>query len=112
VTIHRQDCGNILRLQGDDLDRLIAVDWGLPDEAGYQVDIEVEAYDRAGLLRDVTALLANEKINLTGANTQTDEHDGIARMSLTLEINDISQLSRVLTRIGQLQNVISARRRN
>ena len=112
VTIHRQDCGNILRLQGEDRDRLIAVDWGLPDEAGYQVDIEVEAYDRAGLLRDITALLANEKINLTGANTRTDEQDRIARMSLTLEISDISQLSRVLTRIGQLQNVISARRRN
>jgi GTP pyrophosphokinase len=112
VTIHRQDCGNILRLQGDDRDRLIAVDWGLPDDAGYQVDIIVEAYDRAGLLRDITALLANEKINLTGANTSTDAQDGIAYMNLTLEISDISQLSRVLTRIGQLQNVIGARRKN
>lgn len=112
VTIHRQDCGNILRLQDDDRDRLIAVDWGLPDEAGYQVDILVEAYDRAGLLRDITALLANEKINLSGANTRTDAHDGIAYMNLTLEIADIGQLSRVLTRIGQLQNVISARRKS
>jgi GTP pyrophosphokinase len=112
VTIHRQDCGNILRLQGEDRDRLIAVDWGLPDEAGYQVDILVEAYDRAGLLRDITALLASEKINLTGANTRTDEQEGIAYMNLTLEISDISQLSRVLTRIGQLQNVIGARRKS
>jgi GTP pyrophosphokinase len=110
VSIHRQDCGNILRLQGDDRDRLIAVDWGLPDEAGYQVDIIVEAYDRSGLLRDITALLANEKVNLVGANTRTDASDGIARMNLTLEITDIGQLSRVLTRIGQLQNVIGARR--
>jgi GTP pyrophosphokinase len=112
VTIHRQDCGNILRLQDGDRDRLIAVDWGLPDDAGYQVDILVEAYDRAGLLRDITALLANEKINLSGANTRTDAHDGIAYMNLTLEISDIGQLSRVLTRIGQLQNVISARRKS
>ncbi|MDH5469290.1 MAG: GTP diphosphokinase [Gammaproteobacteria bacterium] len=112
VTIHRQDCGNVLRLQDEDRDRLIEVDWGEPGDAGYQVDILVEAYDRAGLLRDITSLLANEKINLTGANTQTDASDGIARMNLTLEISDISQLSRVLTRIGQLQNVIAARRKS
>ena len=111
VTIHRQDCGNVLRLQGEDRDRLIAVEWGAPDEAGYLVEIQVEAYDRPGLLRDITSLLASEKINLTSVNTRTDERDGIARMRLTLEISDISQLSRVLTRIGQLQNVIEARRR-
>ncbi|MDX1698656.1 MAG: TGS domain-containing protein, partial [Thiohalobacterales bacterium] len=112
VTIHRQDCGNILRLREQDQDRLIAVEWGTPEDAGYQVDIMVEAYDRAGLLRDITALLANEKINLSGANTRTDPQEGIAYMSLTLEITDIGQLSRVLTRIGQLQNVISARRKS
>jgi GTP pyrophosphokinase len=111
VTIHRQDCGNILRLHGDDRDRLIEVEWGAPSEEGYLVDISVEAYDRSGLLRDITTVLANEKINLTGVNTATDPRDGIARMSLTLEINDIGQLSRVLSRIGQLPNVVDARRR-
>jgi GTP pyrophosphokinase len=111
VTIHRQDCGNILRLQGDDRDRLIEVEWGLPSEEGYLVDIAIEAYDRSGLLRDITSVLANEKINLTGVNTATDPRDGIARMSLTLEITDIGQLSRVLNRIGQLPNVVDARRR-
>jgi len=111
VTIHRQDCGNVLRLQGDDRDRLIEVEWGVPTETGYQVDIMVEAYDRSGLLRDITSVLANEKINLTGVNTATDKRDGIARMSLTLEISDIEQLSRVLSQIGQLPNVVEARRK-
>ena len=111
VTIHRQDCGNVLRLQGDDRDRLIEVEWGMPTETGYQVDIMVEAYDRSGLLRDITSVLANEKINLTGVNTATDKRDGIARMSLTLEISDIEQLSRVLSQIGQLPNVVEARRK-
>jgi GTP pyrophosphokinase len=55
--------------------------------------------------------LANEKINLNGVNTATDERDGIARMSLALEIADIGQLSRVLTKIGQLPNVVEARRK-
>ena len=111
VTIHRQDCGNILRLQGDDRDRLIEVDWGARDEAGYPVDISVEAYDRPGLLRDITTLLANDRINLLGVNTTTDIDDGIARMSLTVEISDIGQLSRILTQIGQLPNVVEAKRR-
>ena len=110
VIIHRQDCGNVLRLQGDDRDRLIEVEWGVPSEETYPVDISVEAYDRSGLLSDITALLANEKINLSGINTATDKHDGIARMRLTLEISDIGQLSRVLTLIGQLTNVVEARR--
>jgi len=111
VTIHRQDCGNMLRLQGQDRDRLIEVEWGLPSEAGYLADIAIEAYDRSGLLRDITAVLANEKINLNGVHTATDKSDGIARMSLTVEIADIGQLSRVLTQIGQLPNVIEARRK-
>jgi GTP pyrophosphokinase len=62
-------------------------------------------------LRDITAVLANEKINISGVQTLTDDSDGIARMNLTLEIADIGQLSRVLTQIGQLQNVVEARRR-
>ncbi len=112
VTIHRQDCGNILRLQGEERARLIEVDWGAPSSENYPVDISIEAYDRGGLLRDIAALLANEKINVTGVNTATDPRDGIARMSLSLEISDISQLSRVLSQIAQLQNVVEARRKN
>jgi len=111
VSIHRQDCGNVLRLQGDDRDRLIEVEWGMPAEETYQVDVSVEAYDRSGLLSDITSVLANEKINLSGVNTATDKNDGIARMRLTLEISDIGQLSRVLTLIGQLPNVVEARRK-
>jgi GTP pyrophosphokinase len=111
VTIHRRDCGNVLRMEGEDLKRLIEVDWGAPTEAVYTVELYVEAYDRSGLLRDITSLLANEKINLTGVHTQTDQREGIAHMSLTMEIANIAQLSRVLTQIGQLPNVVEARRK-
>jgi len=111
VTIHRRDCGNILRMEGEDLKRLIEVDWGLPTEAVYTVELYVEAYDRSGLLRDITSVLANEKINLTGVHTQTDKREGIAHMSLVMEIANIGQLSRVVTQIGQLPNVVEARRK-
>ncbi len=112
VTIHRQDCGNILRLLGEERDRLIEVEWGATASDNYPVDISIEAYDRSGLLRDITTLLANEKINVTGVTTATDPGDGIARMSLSLQITDISQLSRVLSQISQLPNVVEARRKN
>ena len=111
VTIHRRDCGNVLRMEGEDRKRLIEVEWGVPLEAGYTVELFVQAYDRSGLLRDITAVLANEKINLTGVNTLTDKRDGIARMNLVMEIMNIAQLSRVLTQIGQLPNVVEARRK-
>jgi GTP pyrophosphokinase len=112
VTIHRQDCGNVLRLQGEERDRLIEVEWGATASDNYPVDISIEAYDRSGLLRDITTLLASEKINVTGVTTATDPRDGIARMSLSLYITDISQLSRVLSQISQLPNVVEARRKN
>jgi GTP pyrophosphokinase len=112
VTIHRQDCGNVLRLQGEERDRLIEVEWGATASDNYPVDISIEAYDRSGLLRDITTLLASEKINVTGVTTATDPGDGIARMSLSLQITDISQLSRVLSQISQLPNVVEARRKN
>ena len=112
VTIHRRDCPNLLRLAAKERERLLEVDWG--GAAGgnvYPVDIEILAYDRAGLLRDITSVLANEKINVIGVNTHTDKKDYAAHMHLTLEIRDIGELSRVLSRIGQLPNVVEVRRR-
>ena len=63
------------------------------------------------MFRDITTILDNDRINLLGVNTTTDFDDGIARMSLTVEISDIGQLSRILTQIGQLPNVVEAKRR-
>ena len=111
VTIHRRDCSNVEHLREEELDRLIDVDWGKESDDTWLAEIFVLAYDRPGLLRDVTGLLANEKINLQGVNTSSDKSDGMARMNLMLEISDIEQLSRVLTQIGQLSNVIEARRK-
>jgi len=111
VTIHRSDCSSVLRLKEEDRDRLIDVEWGaLPDRV-FPVDIRVQAYDRPGLLRDVTAVLANDKINVTGVNSNTDGKDMIARMDLHVEVTDIGQLSRVLSRLGQLPNIIEVRRK-
>ena len=111
VTIHRRDCANILRLKDEDRDRLIDVEWGDSPDRLFPVDIQIQAYDRPGLLRDVSAVLANDKINVLGMHTLTDKKDMTATMELRAEVTDIDQLSRVLSRIGQLPNIIEVKRR-
>lgn len=109
VTIHRRDCPNILRKK--DKERLIEVDWGAAAQQTYPVTIRVEAYDRTGLLRDIANLVADEKVNLRDAAAVTGVDDNMAIITATLEIAGIAQLSRLLTKIERLPNVIEARRR-
>ena len=111
VTIHRQDCANLLALANQHCERVIEVSWG-ETPATYLVDIMIVAHDRSGLLRDITSILANEQVNVLSANTLTDRDTFIAQMGLTLEITDVVQLSRVLDKIGQLPNVMEAYRKN
>ncbi|GLQ31195.1 GTP diphosphokinase [Litoribrevibacter albus] len=110
VSIHRQDCPNVLYLQKTDDERMISVDWGHEPTDTYPVDIKITAYDRPGLLRDITLILANEGINLTAMHTQSDKSESIATMIITAEISDLSDLSRVITKIDQLPNIIDAHR--
>ena len=110
ITIHRQDCANMLHHRQEGEDRMIEVNWGTSSGKTYPVDIQIVAFDRQGLLRDITSTLANEKINVVAVNTITDHGTHVARMTLTLEISDINTLSRVLARIDQLPNVTEVRR--
>ncbi len=111
VTVHRSDCPNLLDLAAQHRERLVEVDWGEPGESLYPVEIQVEAYDRQGLLRDITSILANERVNVTAVSTRTDPETSVARMALSLEIADLGQLSRILDKLGQLPNVVEVRRR-
>ncbi len=105
ATIHRSDCPNILRIK--DRERLARVSWGEP-KATYPVDIRIKAYDRDGLLRDVSTVIAEEGINMK--QVQVDVSQNQATFDLTLEVGNISQLSRVLTVLENLPNVMDARR--
>ena len=109
VSIHCRDCPNVLNLAEARCERLIEVNWGREKEC-YPVAVRVEAFDRQGLLRDITAALSNEKVNLLRANTQTDPSDQSVTMELVLEIEDVKQLSRVLAKFIQVPNVVEARR--
>ena len=110
ITIHRGDCHNVQHALEESSERLIEVEWNHEISQCYTVMIELIAMDRQGLLRDITAILANLEINVLGVNTSTNKADYSARMRLTLEIASISQLSRALNRIGQLSNVVEVYR--
>jgi GTP pyrophosphokinase len=109
VSIHRCDCVNILRMPPEKRVRLVEVSWGAEPRA-YPVDVRIEAFDRQGLLRDITGVLANDRINVLSATTRTDRTDQTVTMELTLEIEDSAQLSALMDKVGALPNITSVRR--
>ncbi|HEC17873.1 MAG TPA: GTP diphosphokinase [Gammaproteobacteria bacterium] len=111
ISVHRNDCRNLLRLKREEPERLIEIQWQQAAERTYSVDIFVQAFDRQGLLRDITEVLSNAQLNATAVNTRTDPKTNLASMTLSLEIHDIEQLSQALTRLEQLPNVMQASRK-
>ena len=111
VSIHAQSCANLARLSVKAPARVLAVTWGKLASHEFPVEIDVQAFDRRGLVRDVSAALADDKISIRGMNTVTDKRDNVARMQIEISITGLPQLSQVLGRIAQLPNVISARRK-
>ncbi|NTV36211.1 MAG: bifunctional (p)ppGpp synthetase/guanosine-3',5'-bis(diphosphate) 3'-pyrophosphohydrolase [Anaerolineaceae bacterium] len=105
ATIHRQDCPNILRM--DERERVVKVSWGEPVFT-YPIAIQIKAYDRSGLMGDISNILNNEDINLQDISLKITHN--LATIKLVVEVNDISQLSRILTRIESLPNVMEAKR--
>jgi len=116
VAIHRADCSNLRHMVARAPERLIAVAWGArraDAQAVYAVDLLVEAEDRQGLLRDISELLAKEKMNVVGVHTQSlkDSRGSTAWMTFTVEVGDTTRLAAVLAQVGQVRGVRRARRK-
>jgi len=116
VAIHREDCSNLRHMVARAPERLIAVAWGArraDAPAAYAVDLLIEAEDRQGLLRDVSELLAKEKMNVVGVHTQSvkDSRGSTAWMTFTVEVGDTTRLAAVLAQVGQVRGVRRARRK-
>jgi len=107
VTIHREDCRNIRH--EDEKERLIPVEWGHSDELLYAVNVQVEAWDRVGLMRDVTTVVAEEKVNIASASLADGDGNTIT-MFLTLETKGLAHLSRILKKIDGVKGVLSVTR--
>jgi len=111
VTIHREDCGNFLRLNQTSPERIIEVDWGESDSATYPVDLQLRAFDRTGLLRDISTVLADEHASVMDLASHTDKKSMQTIMDISVEISDLPTLSTAITRLEQLANVISVKRK-
>jgi GTP pyrophosphokinase len=112
VSIHRQDCGNYLSLHARHPERVIEVDWGNAADAIYPAELQLHAYDRQGLLRDVSAVFADENVSVDSIQTQNDKQSMQVTMDLHVSVPGLPTLSRVIGRLEQLPNVTSVRRRN
>ena len=110
VSVHRQDCENLINHEMTEPQRIIEVSWGGKVSQKYPVDIDISAYDRTGLLRDVSLVLANSDVNVIAVNTQSEQKDHLAQMQITVEIDSLSNLGRVLNKLNQLPNVLTVRR--
>jgi GTP pyrophosphokinase len=105
VTIHRTDCPNILNTH--DRDRLIQVSWG-EIKSTFSVPVRVKAFDRKGLMRDISTIIDTEGLNLTSVGVKIK--DNIAVFDMVLDIHAVSELRRVLNRIANITNVFEAQR--
>ena len=108
VTIHRADCPNIqfLRAQSE---RLVEVEWDAAQDGVYQVEIEVEALDRVGLLKDILAAVTEIRTNVVSVNARVRK-DKVGIVNIVVDIRNVTQLTAVMQRIGQLPEVHSVER--
>lgn len=109
VSIHKFACPDYLRMIENEPERAVEADWEMQPTRGQSVQIMVEAYDRRGLLKDLTQVIFADHVNIRQVNTLSD-HDGIANMKLQIEVKGLAQLSRLLARLEQQPGIISARR--
>jgi GTP pyrophosphokinase len=111
VSIHRQDCGNFLGLHRRYPERIVEISWGHQESGVYPVDLTLHAFDRNGLIRDITSVLADDNANVIDLKTRSDRKSMQVVMAINIEISDLPTLSTVITRLEQLPNVVSVRRK-
>ena len=110
VSIHRDDCSNVLRWQLEDNPRLIQVRWRKHQESGYRVTLLIRAYNRRELLKDISSLLASSDVSVTDINSHADENTEEVNIHLHVSVSDYEQLSDLLKGLNVVPNVFEARR--
>ena len=110
VSVHRADCPNATDLKREP-ERIIEVEWeqAASQEATFRVETHIEALDRMNLLRDVTATLAEEGVNVVSASSTTDR-DGIVRMRFLFQLSDVNHVDDILKSVMEVDGVFEARR--
>jgi guanosine-3',5'-bis(diphosphate) 3'-pyrophosphohydrolase len=110
ITVHRADCHNIVNLKGNDRERLVRVSWGGIKGQRYMAGLRIEALDRVGVLRDLTTLVADEKVNMNGIRTDPSKGGGTQFITANLEVPGVVQLLRLMSRMEGIPGVYEVRR--
>jgi GTP pyrophosphokinase len=110
VSIHREDCRNVLRWQNEENPRLLEVKWGNAPVANYLVEVLLRAYDRRELIRDISATLSTAEVSVTDISSKLDESSNEVEIRLKVRVKNYEHLSELLSRLGSIRNVVEARR--
>ncbi|WP_448211964.1 GTP diphosphokinase [Colwellia sp. MEBiC06753] len=110
ISVHRADCEQLALSLEQQPEREIDVQWGEDQKKSYQATIQVTASDRNGLLRDISTIISNERVSIVGMASHSDKFKQTMRMSFTLEIANSDMLTRILTKLRQLDDVIDVKR--
>ena len=110
ISIHRADCDQLTELMSHAPERIVDAVWGESYSSGYSLVVRVTANDRSGLLRDITTILANEKVNVLGVSSRSDTKKQLATIDMDIEIYNQQVLGRVIARLNQVPDIIDARR--
>ena len=110
ISVHRSDCEQVKELMRVHPERSVDVVWGENYSGGYRIRVKVVAHDRSGLLRDLTAVLAAEKSNVMAMSSTSDVKTQTATVELELELYNVDDLSRVQSKLSQVDGVIESRR--
>src|SRR3990170_2864441 len=108
VAVHREDCPNMVFLRQHP-ERLLDVEWETLQDGSYPVEVEVEAFDRVGLLKDILAAIADSRTNVVSVNARVRK-DKVAVVNLVLDVGNVEQLRGVLQRVGQVADVFNVER--
>lgn len=109
VSVHRCDCSSIGHTP-EDLERMIEVSWDGSSGESFHVGIDIQAYDRNGLLMEVMAVLSELKITITNINAKVQEDTKNVSINVTVDIRDISQLDFVMTKLRRIREVYTVQR--
>lgn len=110
ISVHRGNCEQLQHLLSQSPERLVDVQWGAKHQHSYQASIQISAGDRFGLLRDVTAIIANEKTNVLDMSSRLDSKKHLYIMEFKLQVNNNEILERLIHKIDQIDEVISVQR--
>lgn len=110
VSVHRHDCEQLERLIEEQPERHIDVSWASAPTGTFEANVQIHAGDRNGVVRDITTVLANERISLLGLLTKVNQKEQTARVDLKLEVKNLESLAKTMSNLQRIQGVIQVKR--